>query len=63
MRFKKQDFDHAFYESRTTKDDTFLDSQAERIDWIQAALEDPKSEWFVGWDNKERDTIDAGEWY
>jgi len=54
VRFKKQDFDHAFYESRTAKDDTFSGSRAERIDWIKATLEDPKSERFVGWDNRRK---------
>jgi len=54
VRFKKNDFDHAFYESSSTKDDTFSHKRAQRIDWIKAALEDPKSERYLGWDNKRK---------
>ena len=54
VRFRKSDFDHAFYESRKTKDDTFSSKRAKRIDWIKAALEDPNSECYVGWDNKRK---------
>ncbi len=61
VRFKKLDFDHAFYESRKTKDDTFSLKRAERIDWIKAALEDPNSERYVGWDNKRKKLTEAGE--
>ena len=54
VRFKKNDFEHAFYESSSTKDDTFSHGRAQRIDWIKAALEDPKSERYLGWDNKRK---------
>ncbi len=54
VRFKKLDFDHAFYESSRSKDDTFSFKRAERIDWIKAALEDQNSEKYVGWDNKRK---------
>ena len=54
VRFKKNDFDHAFYESTLAKDDTFSLKRAHRIDWIKAALEDPKSEQYLGWDNKRK---------
>lgn len=54
IRFKKQDFDHAFYESVASKDDTFSWQRAERIDWIKAALEDPNSSRFIGWDNSKK---------
>lgn len=54
VRFKKVDFNHAFYESRQAKDDTFSLRRAQRIDWIKAALEDPGSEMYVGWDNKKK---------
>lgn len=54
VRFKKQDFDHAFYESVVKKDDTFSTKRAQRINWIKAALEDPASERYVGWDNKKK---------
>ena len=43
-----------FFESVKTKDDTFSQMRAERIDWIRAALEDPKSERYVGWDKKRK---------
>jgi len=54
VRFRKKDFDHAFFESRQAKDDTFSIIRAERIDWIKAALQDPCSERYVGWDNKQK---------
>lgn len=54
VRFKKNDFDHAFYESTLAKDDTFSRKRAHRIDWIKAALEDPKSEIYLGWNNKRK---------
>lgn len=51
VRFYKRHFDHCFFESVNTKDDTFSQRRAERIDWIKAALEDPNAEHRVGWDN------------
>ena len=54
VRFRKQHFDHCFFESVVTKDDTFSQRRAERIDWIKAALEDPNAELWVGWDNKRK---------
>jgi len=54
VRFKKQDFNHAFFETVVKKDDTFSSKRAERIDWIKAALKDPTSERYVGWDNKKK---------
>lgn len=51
VRFRKRQFDHCFFESVNTKDDTFSPDRAERIDWIKAALEDPDAEHRVGWDN------------
>jgi len=54
VRFKKADFDHAFFESVTTKDDTFSPARAERIDWIKWALQNPRAELYVGWDNKKK---------
>jgi hypothetical protein len=52
--FRKRDFDHAFYETVRTKDDKFSQVRAERIDWIQAALQDPNSTMYVGWDNQKK---------
>jgi len=54
VSFKKLDFDHAFYESSKSKDDTFSLKRAERIDWIKTALEDSNSEKYFGWDNKRK---------
>ena len=52
VRFRKRDFDHAFFESVLSKDDTFSRKRAERMDWIKAALQDPSAERFVGWNQK-----------
>jgi len=54
VAFKKDDFDHAFYESMAAKDDTFSQKRAQRIDWIKAALDDPDSERYQGWDSKKK---------
>ncbi len=54
VSFKKQDFNHAFFETVVKKDDTFSSKRAERIDWIKAALKDPTSERYVGWNNKKK---------
>ena len=48
--FRKEDFNHAFYESVKAKNDTFSKRRAERMHWIKVALQDPKSERFAGWD-------------
>lgn len=54
VRFRKSQFDHAFFESKKAKDDTFSLSRAERIDWIKAALLDNGADLRVGWDNQRR---------
>ncbi|MGC1877861.1 MAG: hypothetical protein WA678_00630 [Rhabdochlamydiaceae bacterium] len=56
VRFQKGDFDHAFYESIKSKSskDVFSKKRAERLHWIKAALQDPKSERFAGWNNIKR---------
>ena len=54
VRFRKQDFNHAFYESIQQNDDTFSIKRAQRIDWIKTALEDSASERYVGWDKKRK---------
>lgn len=51
VRFRKRMFDHCFFESVYTKDDTFSPQRAERIDWIKAALQDASADIRVGWDN------------
>ena len=56
VRFRKSRFQHAFYESsrRDGEKDVFSNSRAARIDWIKAALEDPESERYQGWDRDRR---------
>ncbi len=54
VRFKKPDFDHAFFESVVTNDDAFSRRRAERIDWIRWALQNPGAELFNGWINKKK---------
>lgn len=54
VRFRKRQFGHCFFESRTAKDDTFSPRRAERIEWIKATLEDPAAELHVGWDNRRK---------
>jgi hypothetical protein len=51
VRFRAAMFDHCFFESVVTKDDSFSLVRAERIDWIAATLQDPNAELFVGWDS------------
>ena len=52
VRFRKSHFDHCFFESsqRNQVKDTFSDLRAQRVDWIQAALQDPAAELYEGWD-------------
>ncbi|CAA7619544.1 hypothetical protein [Magnetospirillum sp. SS-4] len=49
--FRKEDFDHAFFESsgRRGENDIFSPVRAERMDWIAAALADPTALCFQGW--------------
>lgn len=54
VRFQKKDFDHAFFESIHSKDDTFSPKRGQRIDWIQATLLDPASDRYIGWDSKKK---------
>lgn len=54
VRFRVDDFNHAFYESVFLKDDTFSSIRAERIDWIKATLLDSNSDRYVGWDNTKK---------
>jgi len=59
VRFKKQDFDHAFYESEKKKDDTFSKKRAERMEWIKVALQDSDKPVYCGWDNKTKKYVNA----
>ncbi len=54
VRFRKGMFDHCFFESVNTKDDTFSPRRAERIDWIKAVLQDANAELREGWDNQKK---------
>ena len=50
--FRKQRFNHAFYESDKStgkKSDALNSERAERIDWIRATLESSASELYQGW--------------
>lgn len=60
VRFRKGQFCHCFYESsrRNRVKDVFSAKRAQRIDWIKAALQDPNSERYQGWD-KRRGRYDA----
>lgn len=54
VRFRKRNFNHCFFESVYDKDDEFSFIRAERLLWIKAALEDPNSQRYVGWDSKSK---------
>ena len=56
VRFRKDAFDHCFFMStrRNGTKDSFSAQRAERIDWIQATLQDPSAELFEGWDKKKK---------
>lgn len=54
VRFRKAMFDHCFFESVRSKDDTFSPQRAERIDWIKTVLTDARAELRVGWDNRRK---------
>ena len=53
VRFRKNDFEHCFFESsqRNKIKDRFSPARAARVDWIKATLEDPQSELYEGWDS------------
>jgi len=56
VRFRKRDFGHCCFESdrRTRLKAYFSSKRAERLDWIQAALQDPGADLRVGWDNSRK---------
>jgi hypothetical protein len=56
VRFRKQNFDHCFFESshRDRVKDKFSTRRAERLDWIKVALADPTSERYWGWDRQNK---------
>lgn len=53
--FRREAFDHAFFESSSMRGekDVFSLPRAERIDWIAAALADPDVQRLQGWLNRE----------
>lgn len=57
--FRKEEFDHAFFESsgRRGENDVFSPDRAMRMDWIAAALVDRQAPRFQGW-NKKRNCCD-----
>jgi hypothetical protein len=59
VRFHKRDFDHCCFESslRNKTKDQFSQKRARRLEWIKAALEDPNSERYQGYDRR-RDCYD-----
>ncbi len=52
--FRKEEFDHAFFESsgRRGENDVFSPDRVMRMDWIAAALADRQALRFQGWDKK-----------
>lgn len=56
VRFRKERFDHCFYESkgRNRVKDLFSEKRAQRIDWIKTALKDSDAELYIGWDRKRK---------
>ena len=54
VRFRKKDFNHCFFESVHSSDDTFSEQRAVRIDWIKTALQDPMGERYLGWNKKKK---------
>lgn len=56
VRFRKDQFEHCFFESsnRDGVKDRFSSLRAERMDWIQATLQNPNAELFVGWDKRRK---------
>lgn len=56
VRFRKNRFDHCFFEStnRNGIKDLFSTKRARRIDWIKVALQDHNADLYVGWDRKRK---------
>lgn len=52
--FSKSKFNHAFFESsrRNNVKDVFSKTRAERMDWIEATLQNPAAKLYQGWDKK-----------
>jgi hypothetical protein len=55
--FKPQKFNHAFYENAGRKPGpkvAFSQERAQRMDWIQATLEHPDADIYVGWNKDQK---------
>lgn len=53
IRFRKEQFDHVFFESagRNRIKDIFSQARAERLDWILTTLQSTSSVQYEGWDS------------
>ena len=56
VRFRRRNFNHAFFESsrRDQTKDNFSKERARRMDWIKAALEDAQAELYQGYDRRKK---------
>jgi hypothetical protein len=56
VRFRKEKFEHCFFESskRDGNKDTFSQLRAERVDWIKETLADGTADLKAGWDSKKK---------
>ena len=56
VRFRKNNFNHIFFESskRNGIKDIFSNKRAERIDWILATLQDSTVPMYIGWNKKKK---------
>jgi hypothetical protein len=56
VRFRRNQFEHCFFESmkRDEVKDQFSTKRAERMDWIKVALQDPDSERYQGWNKTKK---------
>lgn len=56
VRFRKDDFEHVFFESsnRRGNKDRFSLERAERMDWILLVLQDSSAFLHMGWDKKRK---------
>ncbi len=56
VRFRKVQFDHAFFESSSSKakDDVFSMERAKRMDWVKIALADASADLRVGYNKRLR---------
>lgn len=53
--FGKDDFNHIFFESIRTKDDTFSEDRSKRIDWIKETITNSNSILYQGYDRQTKE--------